>query len=124
MKSFLGVVCFLVFFWPAVSVAEALDAKHHRNKVLANANGRYVFGQVSEFRRDQYLLDTQTGRLWVIVADKENNSKLQPIAFVQIWGDEAFIPDPQGEVDEDRKLVRKKTIEDIKKRLDDRAKKK
>jgi hypothetical protein len=36
-------------------------------KVLSSASGRYVFGQISEYRKDQYLLDTQTGRLWRIV---------------------------------------------------------
>lgn len=35
--------------------------------VLSSANGRYVFGQVSVARRDQFMLDTQTGRLWQIV---------------------------------------------------------
>lgn len=34
--------------------------------VLASQNGRFVFGQISDSRADQYLLDTQTGRLWVI----------------------------------------------------------
>lgn len=36
-------------------------------KVLASENGRYVFGQISEYRRDQYMLDTKTGRLWRVV---------------------------------------------------------
>lgn len=35
--------------------------------VLASPGGRYVFGQISPARRDQYMLDTQTGRLWQIV---------------------------------------------------------
>lgn len=36
-------------------------------KALSASNGRYVFGQISEFRRDQYMLDTQTGRAWKII---------------------------------------------------------
>lgn len=36
-------------------------------KTLSSASGRYVFGQISDFRRDQYMLDTLTGRLWRIV---------------------------------------------------------
>jgi hypothetical protein len=35
--------------------------------VLSSQGGRYVFGQISPMRRDQYMLDTQTGRLWQIV---------------------------------------------------------
>ena len=36
------------------------------SKVLSAPNGRYQFGQISDYRKDQYMLDTQTGRLWVI----------------------------------------------------------
>lgn len=46
--------------------------------VLSSANGRYVFGQVRHARRDQYMLDTQTGRLWQIVQStykKEDGSQ-------------------------------------------------
>lgn len=35
--------------------------------VLSAQGGRFIFGQVSSFRRDQYLLDSQTGRMWVQV---------------------------------------------------------
>jgi hypothetical protein len=37
-------------------------------RILSSASGRYVFGQISDFRRDQYMLDTQTGRLWRVVS--------------------------------------------------------
>lgn len=40
-----------------------------KNSVLAGS-GRYAFGQISDFRRDQYMLDTQTGKLWKIVSHK------------------------------------------------------
>lgn len=125
-KKFFGIIWFLVFSWSSVAIAgETADTKQFQQKVLTAVNGRYVFGQISNFRRDQYLLDTQTGRLWVMVEDKDNNSKLQPVPIVQLCGDEAYIPDPQHEVDEHRKLVRKKTTEEIKKLLEeDKAKKK
>jgi len=35
-------------------------------KVLSSANGRYVFGQISSSSKDQFMLDTLTGRLWRI----------------------------------------------------------
>lgn len=62
--------------------------------VLSSANGRYVFGQVSQARRDQYMLDTQTGRLWQIVQStykKEDGSQgtyemLQSIPYDQMGG--------------------------------------
>lgn len=31
----------------------------------ATAGGRFQLIQLSDFRRDQYLLDTQTGKIWV-----------------------------------------------------------
>jgi hypothetical protein len=39
----------------------------HSTSTLSAPGGRFAFGQISDFRRDQYLLDTQTGRLWQIV---------------------------------------------------------
>lgn len=35
--------------------------------VMAAPGGRYVFGQISNGRRDQFMLDTQTGQLWQLV---------------------------------------------------------
>ena len=35
-------------------------------KVLSSGVGRYVFGQISDSSKDQYMLDTLTGRLWRI----------------------------------------------------------
>ena len=43
------------------------------NKQLAAENGRFVFGQISDYRRDQYLLDTKTGRMWRVVTYKFKN---------------------------------------------------
>jgi hypothetical protein len=46
--------------------AYSQTADQHAPKVLSSSLGRYVFGQVSDFRRDRFMLDTQTGRLWVV----------------------------------------------------------
>lgn len=48
-------------------------------KVLSSEGGRYVFGQVSDARRDQYMLDTKTGRLWRVVSAKYKNAKGEDI---------------------------------------------
>lgn len=42
-------------------------------------NGRYVFMQLSDMRRDQYMLDTQTGRLWNIVNQNLSTKSNEPI---------------------------------------------
>jgi len=44
--------------------AEPVEVKLPQ-KMLSSPGGRFVFGQISEFRRDQFMLDTLTGRLWV-----------------------------------------------------------
>ena len=40
----------------------AMDASAAEPK--GSTGGRFQVIQISEFRRDQYLIDTQTGRLW------------------------------------------------------------
>ena len=37
-----------------------------QQKLLSSANGRFVFGQISNASKDQFMLDTLTGRLWRI----------------------------------------------------------
>lgn len=68
-------------------------------------NGRFVFSQISDMRADQYLLDTQTGRVWVIVVGKEGERKLQPISIIQQNGLEAYIPEPEEEAEAYRNFV-------------------
>jgi len=79
------------------ATAQPVEVEPTQQKVLKNESGRYVFGQISDFRKDQYLLDTKTGRLWRIVIDQENHTKLQPVPFIQILGTEAYIPDQDQE---------------------------
>jgi len=54
----------LLGFWGESAYSQA--ANQHVPKVLSSSLGRYVFGQVSDFRVDRFMLDTQTGRLWVV----------------------------------------------------------
>jgi len=80
--------------------AEPVKVKPPANKLLTTENGRYVFGQVSEMRRDQYMLDTKTGKLWNIVAAttgegefKQEVTILQPILYKHQDG--RWLPDPE-----------------------------
>ena len=50
--------------------------------VLQSGNNRYVYGQVGPVRADQYLLDTQTGRIWAKTVDDNGNRYLEPFLFV------------------------------------------
>ncbi len=50
-----------------------------KSKTLSAPNGRFVLGQISDFRSDQYLLDTQTGRVWQ--ATELNDGKVTRSGF-------------------------------------------
>ncbi len=65
MKSLINIGGASALFLVSVAYAEELvKAVPPQQKVLSSENGRFVFGQISEYRRDQYMLDTKTGRLW------------------------------------------------------------
>lgn len=36
-------------------------------KILSGEGGRFAIGQISDFRSDQYVIDTKTGRIWKII---------------------------------------------------------
>ena len=61
----------------------------------AEGSGRFVFGQVSDFRADQYLLDTKTGRLWQIVLAPGGGNILQPVPVVSDDGKGSIAQPPQ-----------------------------
>lgn len=79
--------------------ADAVKVTPPQQKILASPNGRFVFGQISEYRRDQYMLDTQTGRLWVSVARKAKNPDGS-----EVPGDGFLILDPVPYSDFEGKL--------------------
>lgn len=57
----------------AACAAEPIKVIPPAQQILKSENGRFVFGQISDWRRDQYMLDTQTGRLWKIVSRNYKN---------------------------------------------------
>ncbi|QYM77848.1 hypothetical protein K0B96_11010 [Horticoccus luteus] len=106
----------ILLFLTIVSVTFAQNSTPTASPaVLKTENGRYVFGQIGPARADQFLLDTQTGRLWQVVVDKEGRQKLQPVPIIQILGDEAYIPETDGEVAAFRKMMRQRTLDELQK---------
>lgn len=68
MKRFLSAVATMT----VLTVSAQTQAPPKVHPVLAappgaGEVGRYVIGQVSDIRADQYLLDTKTGRVWQLV---------------------------------------------------------
>ncbi len=48
------------------------------------SGGRFQLVQISEYRRDQYLVDTQTGRVWVQVCSKSEGEQCVSSVFQEV----------------------------------------
>jgi hypothetical protein len=66
-------------------------------KVMSSTGGRYVFGQISDSSKDQFMLDTQTGRLWRIAESSDVGTHLRTIPYRDEQGKVAPYP---GEIQE------------------------
>lgn len=64
-----------------------------QHQVLASKNGRFVFGQVSDSSKDQFMLDTLTGRLWRIAETGEAGMFLRPVPYRTEKGKLSPVPD-------------------------------
>jgi len=86
--------CFLVLYlFEGVALAQPVKVVPPQNKILESSGGRYVFGQISEYRRDQYMLDTKTGRLWNIAVNNKKQSWLQIVPYGSVNGSMSILPD-------------------------------
>lgn len=79
--------------------ADTVKVSPPQQKTLSAPNGRYVFGQISEFRRDRYMLDTQTGRLWIIATRQrdgdgsmDGEDLLYPVRYLNTQGVPNILP--------------------------------
>jgi hypothetical protein len=61
--------------------------------VLCSSTGRFVFGQVSESSKDQFMLDTATGRLWRIAETGEIGLHLRPVPYRNEEGKLTLVPE-------------------------------
>ena len=59
---------------------------------LSCPGGRFVFGQVSASSKDQYMLDTWTGRLWRLCESGEVGKYLAPVPYQLKEGKYAPMP--------------------------------
>lgn len=74
-------------------------------RALSSESGRYVLGQISDSKIDQYLLDTKTGRVWQIQSAKRKTESgreyeeyvLVPILFHGSGVDGAVRDSPTNE---------------------------
>jgi hypothetical protein len=80
MNKYNTVLSILLFFVLS-SLSYSAEIEIRPTGILASTNGRYVYGQISNFRRDQYMLDTHTGMLWILSEDKDKKLTLEPILY-------------------------------------------
>lgn len=66
---------------------KAAEVVMPQNKTLNTNNGRFVFGQISEFRKDQFMLDTKTGKLWNKVIKESGLYILKPVPYGFFYND-------------------------------------
>ena len=59
---------------------------------LHSSNGRFVFGQISDSTKDQFMLDTQTGRLWRISETGRIGLFLQTVPYKSADGEYRDLP--------------------------------
>ena len=52
-----------------------------QQQVLCSGCARFVFGQISESGKDQFMLDTATGRLWRMSESGKAGDFLRPVMY-------------------------------------------
>lgn len=87
-----------------VSATAVAQSQPIHPATLSSASGRYVFGQINHLARDQYMLDTQTGRLWQLTCIKSQEADpskcqalvLQAVPYDTMAGQFEAPPAPQS----------------------------
>lgn len=81
------------------NITFAQDNEGYPHGVLSSNGKRFVLGQISQLARDQYMLDTETGRLWQIVQGEKGNTVLQMVPYVMLNGGLSLVaPSAENEV--------------------------
>ena len=72
-------------------------------KTLSSGTGRYVFGQISGSSKDQFMLDTLTGRLWQIAESGEIGTYLRTVPYRDAEGKCSPLPETVSECVSEKK---------------------
>jgi len=64
-----------------------------QHKLLSSPSGRFVFGQISDSAKDQFMLDTSTGRLWRIGEIGKIGLFLEPVPYRTPDGECSSLPE-------------------------------
>ncbi|MBN1103117.1 MAG: hypothetical protein JXL84_06865 [Deltaproteobacteria bacterium] len=98
-----AVICLLSLLGTAIASAQPIGLmspqapQKPQPNVLCAAGGRFVFGQVSDSSKDQFMLDTWTGRLWRISESGGVGLFLNPVPYRIKDGKYEPLPDAASE---------------------------
>lgn len=90
-------------FFSSISFAQK------KQNTATQQNGRFQLIQLSDMRRDQYLLDTQTGKIWVGtcgVSDKNGNCAYNLWAPQDVVGINITFPEYLDKIERFEKIVK------------------
>jgi hypothetical protein len=80
MKHITAMICCAMICAASAFCADPITTKP-AFQTLQSQGGRYAFGQVSDWNSDKYMLDTQTGKLWVMVTFENGAKELRPVVY-------------------------------------------
>ena len=89
----------MISFLPQNVIAQSFGmlSQQGRNEsqkqVLSSSGGRFVFGQISNSEKDQFMLDTYTGRLWKISERGDIGTFLKSIPYSNADGKYSPVPE-------------------------------
>lgn len=93
MKTYISAIVLAM-----ASIAAYAETAMQSFPALGTTGGRYVFGQISDFQKDKFLLDTQTGRVWILVCMDDKGAQcwrgLQSVNFIDEAGNRASVSPP------------------------------
>ena len=69
------------------------QAQRPQHELLCSRNGRFVFGQISDSGKDQFMLDSNTGRLWRVSESSKVGMFLEPVLYHT--GEKEYLPVPK-----------------------------
>ena len=64
-----------------------------KQEILSSDKGRFIFGQISDSSKDQFMLDTVTGRLWRIAETGAIGMYLRAIPYRNDEGEISPVPE-------------------------------
>ena len=101
-KIRIGIMVMPLFLFPLIGGGSvygqplgfgASKVKPSQQAILSAENGRFAFGQISGSSKDQFMLDTVTGRLWRIGESGKIGIYLKSVPYLSADGECSALPD-------------------------------